>query len=263
MIPAEVLEHRWLLYNFFTREIRGRYIGSLSGLFWALLHPLLLLAIYAFVFAVIFRVRLPGVSDAGAFTGFVAVALWPWLALQESVQRGAMAVRGNADLLKKAAFPQEILVYASVAATFAIHAAGYLAVLLLVHVFIMPLHLAWLPWVAAWLVLLLLFAIGLAFVFASLQVFFPDVEHFLPPFFMVFFYATPVLYSVAMVPEAFRPVLGLNPVAHFVERLRELLIGGGDWLRATDLYLLAGGVLVFLAGRWLFRRLSPYFEDFL
>src|SRR5438094_8097895 len=106
--------NRALFANFFRRELNARYLGSISGLAWALLHPLALLAVYHFVFTTIFRA---GPMNGKSFLIFVAVALWPWLAAQEALQRGTVSIAAHAGLIRKVAFPHEIVLYASIAAT--------------------------------------------------------------------------------------------------------------------------------------------------
>src|SRR6266704_6504645 len=115
--------HRALFQNFFRRELFSRYLGSATGLAWAFLHPLALLGVYHFVFTTVFK--------AGAMNGksvllFVAVALWPWIAAQEALQRGTVSIGGYAGLIRKVAFPHELVVYASVGAAMVLQLAGYL-----------------------------------------------------------------------------------------------------------------------------------------
>lgn len=258
---ANLWPFRGLALNFFQREVSGRYVGSVSGLFWILIHPLALLGIYSIVFTTIFRVSLPDLGGYG-FTAFVALGLWPWLAFQESVQRGAMAVQANAGLVKKVAFPNELLVYGAVCATYAVHGVGFMAALGVLVLFGNPLHLEALPLVAALLLVQLLFTLGLALMFAAMQVLLKDMEHFLSPAMMIWFYATPVLYVITMVPVKFQELMSLNPLAYFVERIRALLMNGGGLIPADGAMLL-GSLLVFMLGRWVFNRLAPHFEDFL
>jgi len=111
---------RALFVNFFWRELTARYLGSVTGLAWALLNPIALLAVYQFVFTHIFRVT----SFAGqSFIAFVAVALWPWLAAQEALQRGTVSLASYSGMIRKVAFPHEIVVLAWVAATFVLQPA--------------------------------------------------------------------------------------------------------------------------------------------
>ena len=173
-----VWTHRWLLLNLTIRELRARYLSGLSGVFWVLVNPLALLAIYAYVFTVIFQARFPEAAESG-FVPFLAVALWPWLAFSESLQRAASAVRENADLVGKVAFPRELLVYARVAAVFLTHAIGFLAVLVVLKLLGTPVHLAWLTLAVVLLALLAVFAAGLGLILATLQVFFRDLQQVL------------------------------------------------------------------------------------
>lgn len=252
---------RGLALNFFQREISGRYVGSVSGIFWILIHPLALLGIYSVVFTMIFRVSLPELG-AGGFVAFVALALWPWLAFQEGVLRGALAVQANAGLVKKVAFPNELLVHGAVCATYAVHGIGFLAALGVIALSGNTLHFEALPLVVAFLLVQMLFTAGLALALSALQVLLKDVEHFLTPFLMIWFYATPVLYSVNMVPEQLQQLMSLNPLAYSVGRIRDLLMHGGGFILSDGAALL-GSVLVFVLGRWFFNRLAPHFEDFL
>lgn len=252
--------HRWLFLALLEREIRNRYVGSLAGLFWALAHPLVLLGLYAVVFATIFRVQLPGNQ---LFVSFVAVALWPWLAFQESVQRGAQAVRAHGSLVRKVAFPHELLVLSTVTATFVVHLLGFVVVLLVLGLAGVGLSSGGAAQVLLALAALFILALGGALALGALQVFVPDIEQFMGPAFMVLFYATPVLYPLSIAPDWLQAMLAWNPLRYLIEPIRDGLLGGGagpGWPLWT-LCLAAPPLAV--AALALFRRLSPHFEDFL
>lgn len=260
---VELWPHRWLFHNFLSREIRARYFGSISGIFWVLLHPLALLGIYTLVFNYVFKVKLTGPDDGYGFIVFVAVALWPWLAFQEGAQRGMVAVQAGAGLIKKVAFPHELLVHGAVVSAYAVHIAGFMLVLLIFALLGVPLHLSLLPLVLLLLLAQILLTEGIALILAALQVFARDVEHFVAPLLMVWFYATPVLYASSMVPAQMQQAIAFNPMSYFVNRIRDLLLHDGNILSWKDLLPLGVSVLVFAFGRWFFNRLSPHFEDFL
>jgi lipopolysaccharide transport system permease protein len=251
---------RALFGNFYRRELRTRYLGSLSGFAWALVHPLALLAVYHFVFTSIFRAT----GFAGqSFLAFVAVALWPWLAAQEALQRGTVSLQSYAGLIRKVAFPHEIVVYASIAATLTLQFAGYVAVLLVLRAFGEPLHLEGLLLaIPLWIVMAVAIT-GLALGLASLQVFIRDVEHVLMPILMILMYLTPILYPLTLVPADLRPWVAANPFGWLVTRLRDALLDGHLGVRADDLVAVVVAGLLLVGGRWMFRRLSPHFEDFL
>ena len=244
---------------FFLRELRTRYLGSATGLAWALIHPLALLAVYHFVFTTIFRA---GNFGTHSFLVFVAVALWPWLAAQEALQRATVSLASYAGLIRKAAFRHEVVVFASVAATLALQFAGYVAVLLVLLAFGEPVRLQGLLLaIPLWLVMAIAVT-GLALALASLQVFVRDVEHVLMPVLMMLMYLTPILYPLAVVPEKVRPWVAANPFGWLVTRMRDALLDGRLALQPGDAVALAVALALFALGLAMFRRLSPHFEDF-
>jgi hypothetical protein len=128
--PAVMAEPvRRLLARLIARDIRSRFIGSASGWIWLILTPLLLLAVYGFVFGVIFRARVPDGLDI-PFVAWLAVALWPWLAFSEGALRGSRSILEHSALISKVAIRRELLVISSVTSAFLLHLAGYLVVLL-------------------------------------------------------------------------------------------------------------------------------------
>ena len=251
--------NRALFRNFFRREITTPYIGSITGFAWALVHPLALLAVYHFVFATVFRT---GRLDGQSFLLFVAVALWPWLAAQEGLQRATVSLAGYSGLIRKVAFPHELVIYASVAATLTLQFCGYVAVLFALALFGEPVHFAGLLLaIPLWLVMAVAVT-GFALCFAALQVFVRDVEHVLVPTLMILMFLTPILYPLTLVPENLRPWVAGNPFSWLVGRMRDGLLGGRLELQWGDAIAVGGALAIFLGGRWVFRRLAPHFEDF-
>ena len=250
---------RALFVNFFRRELTTRYLGSVTGFAWALLNPLALLAVYHFVFTHIFRAT----GFAGqSFLAFVAIALWPWLAAQEALQRGAVSLASYAGMIRKVAFPHEIVVLASVAATFALQFIGYMAILAVLRIAGEPVHISGLVVaIPVWLVLLVGIT-GLTLLLAALQVFVRDVEHVLMPLLMMLMYLTPILYPLTLVPEGMRAWVAANPFNWVVGRLRDALLEGRLSPERGDAVAIVVAMALFLGGRWVFRRLSPHFEDF-
>ena len=234
----------------------------MSGIAWTFLQPIAQLAIFAIVFTQIFRAGVPAEYTGVTYTAFVAVALWPWIMFSEGVQRGMAAVAGNAGLIRKVALPAELLVYSTVIACYAIHLAGFVVVRVVLLAAGESVKLAGLPVALLLLVPYLLFATGVGLVLAALQTFLKDVEHGVGIVLNIVFYATPILYPLTFVPEAWRGALALNPLAYFSERLRHALLIGPS-LEPGDAVAALGCVAVFAAGLWMFKRLAPYFEDFL
>jgi ABC-type polysaccharide/polyol phosphate export permease len=230
-----------------------------TGLAWALLHPLALLAVYHFVFTTVFRT---GSMNRTSFLAFVAVALWPWLAAQEGLQRATTSIASYGGLIRKVAFPHEIIVYASFGATLVLQFTGYVAVLIVLIAFGEPLHLSGLVLaIPIWIVMAIGVA-GLALAFAAIQVFVRDVEHVLMPTLMILMFLTPILYPLSLVPDGMKPWVAANPFAYLVTRLRDAMLDGRLGLEWTDAIAVLVSLALFAGGRWVFRRLSPYFEDF-
>jgi homopolymeric O-antigen transport system permease protein len=260
--PTALLQHRWLLYELARREISNRYAGSAGGLAWTILQPLAQLAIFAFVFSQVFRATVPAEYTGITYTAFVAAALWPWIMFSESVQRGMAAVAGNAGLIRKVALPSELFVYAAVLACYAIHLAGFAGVLVVLRLMGENIHLTAIPVALLLIVPYLLLATGIALALGALQTLLKDVEHGTGLALTIVFYATPILYPLSIVPESWRGALQWSPLAYLSERLREVLLMGPS-LRPADAIVAIACVVVFAAGLWVFRRLAPYFEDFL
>jgi len=245
-----------------SRAVRTDYLDNLTGFAWLVIQPLLLLAVYAFVFTTIFKARIPAAGEMG-FVPFLAVAFWPWTAFSESVLRASGAVTANAALMGKVAFPAELLPLSTVTATFLMHLAGYLAVLIVLQLLGTTIH--WLGLLAALPVLLLLglLACALALFASALQVFLRDVAQILPPLMTFWFFTTPILYSASLLPPQWAAVMQFNPMTWYVDRLRDFLLFGDFGMGVADLVVPLLTLLMFGLALVFFRRFSPHFEDFL
>ena len=250
-----------LLVRFTEREILSRFAGSSFGLIWALANPLLLLAIYAFVFGQLFKTRMGDLS-ADSYIVFLAIALWPWMMFADGVLRAMQSVQANAPLVKKVAFPHLLLVLAAVNSVFLVHLAGYIAILAILAATGSTLHLAGIPSALLAIATLYLLAVGAGAFLAALQTLLRDVEQVVAPALMMLQFLTPVLYPVSIIPDAYRHWFTWNPLTGVMQRLRDgFLLGATP--QFADLLMLSVGVVVAAIGIVFFLRLSPYFEDFL
>ncbi|HVF34506.1 MAG TPA: ABC transporter permease, partial [Candidatus Saccharimonadia bacterium] len=176
--------------HFAARELGERFLGSLSGAAWALLAPVLQLLVLLLVFGIILKVRLPD-ADPRAFLPFLVAGLWPWVAFSEALMRGMAAIVERAALISKVAMPRSALVLAPVLASFALHGAGFVAVVCVIRALGYPIDLAGHAWARPYWVLLAGFAFGLALALATIRVFVPDAAHVVPQLVSLWFYLTP------------------------------------------------------------------------
>lgn len=245
------------------RELHSRFAGRSLGLLWALINPLVLLAIYSFVFSELLR---PGLPQGGAhhYTLFVAIGLWPWMMFADGVMRGMVSIQSNAALVKKIAFPHVYLLGASVTAAFATHLLGYALVLFALAAAGNEIKLSGIPIAAVCVLLLFAFTMGVAALLSGLQTVLHDVEMAVTPAITMLHFLTPVIYPLAMIPERYRHYLEWNPVAVLIEGIRGALLPPVAEAAALGMgapFVIALAIVA--AGTLVFSRLSPYFEDFL
>ncbi len=251
-----------LFWHFLLRDIRSRYLGSLTGLLWAVLHPALQLLLYATVFQHIFKARVVGAESHG-FVAFVGVGFWAWVLFAESSSRATTAVLDQAALIGKVKLSAQMLVTASVCGTAAVHLFGYTVALIILAASGTAMH-----WQGALLVplviaMLLLLTLGFAYLLSAIQVFIRDLAQIISQVLAFWFFLTPVVYSREMLPAFAREWMAWNPLTYYPERLRQLLLDGELAFGAADAYALLIAFLVFAIGTFAFRRLQRHFEDFL
>lgn len=251
-----------LLGHFFLREFRSRYLGSLSGLAWAVLHPALQLAMYALVFEQIFKARVTG-AEAHGLVAYIGVGFWAWTLFSESASRSATCVIDNAALIGKVAIAPQLLVLASVGATAALHLVGYAAALLLLALAGKSIDPVGVVLALPVLAMLLAWTLGFALLVAAIQVFVRDLAQVLAQLLAFWFFLTPVLYSRAMLPEFAQGLMDWNPLTYYPERLRALILESAYGFGMADLVALAIALGMLATGVFVFGRLRRHFEDFL
>lgn len=250
-----------LTRRFLRQDLEGRFRGNVAGAAWALIGPVLQLAVFYVVFVQIFKARIPGLDGLG-YLGFLALGFWPWFAFSEAVSRATTVIPDNAGLIGKVALPRSTLVLARVLGAFVLHGAGFVLVLAILPLLGVSLHPTGLPTAVLLWIPLLLMATGAAFVAASVQVFVRDFSQIVTHLLHIGFFMTPILFSRDMVPEPLQPVVDVNPLTGVVQGTRDALMGGGVGLQPL-LLSLALSLLILLLGVAVFRRCNRYFEDFL
>jgi len=251
-----------LALHFIRRDIRNRYLGSFSGGLWALLQPLIQLAVYGFVFVYVFKARVPG-ADAPGYVPFLALGLWPWTAFAEGLTRATTAIQDNAALIGKVALPRAVLVFAAVASGFLIQGVGFCAIVIALRLSGVPVDLLALPIALCGFIQLFILALGFAFLFSAVQVFVRDLAPALPQLLMLWMFASPIFYARSQLPDRYQGWLDFNPFTHYAEFFRATLLHSGSVAVSAQVISLALALVVLATGFVVFRRLGPHFEDFL
>ena len=251
-----------LTLRFIDRELRNRFAGSFTGGLWALIAPLIQLAVYSFVFVHIMQARIPG-ADAPGYVPFLFAALWPWNALAESLVRSTTVIQENAALIGKIALPREVLVIASASASFIVNLAGFVAIVVVLAFTGNDVHLAGLAPAIALYVLLVALSLGLALAFSAIQVFVRDLAQALGQILMILMFCAPIFYDRMLVSERFRAWLDLNPFTFYADAFRVALLHHGEVDMKRIAIAVATAALALLIGHRIFKRLDSHFEDFL
>ena len=249
-----------LVLQLAVRDFKQRYVGSLLGWLWGLVHPLVLLAVYTFLFRQAFGAKLPPSEATDSYPLFLLAGMLPWLLFSETLSRSATSLADYSALIKKSVFPSEAVPISVLASNGTVH---LLSVGVLVCVGAATGHrptssLALLPVYAA---LLALLSLGLAWIAASLQVYLRDTAQVLSVALTAWFWMTPVFLPETFYQERIGVMLDWNPVRYAVLGYRGAILGGSP-LRFADLCAFAAFTLgAFAVGAMFFRRAKRGFPE--
>lgn len=257
--------NRRLIMQMTTREVVGRYKGSVMGLAWSFFNPVFMLMVYTFVFSEIFKSRWSGIGGDDSKTQFAVLLFVGMIVLSlfsEVLNRAPGLILSNVNYVKKVVFPIEILpVIAMGGALF--HNLISLGVLLAAF----TLFNGYLHWTVIFIPLVLfplvVLTTGLAWILASLGVFLRDVGQTIGIVTTILMFLSPVFYPVTAVPERFRPFIMANPLTFIIQQAREVLIWGHlpNWI-GLAVYTLAAAIIAWIGYAW-FQKTRKGFADVL
>jgi len=252
---AELWRYRDLLYFLTWRDLAVRYKQTALGFLWAIIQPLLGMAVFT-----VFLGRLAGVpSDGVPYPVFAYLGLLLWGYFAGAVTRSAASLVGNAHLLTRVYFPRVLVPLASTIAALVDFAIGFVALAALMAWYGLvpgPAGLAVIPIAAATAAT----AAGVGMGLGALNARYRDVQHALPFLMQLWMFATPVVYPWSLAPERWRPLLALNPLAGFVEAFRAAVLGRPVDGAALGIAAISAAALIAL-GLWQFRRMEHAFAD--
>jgi lipopolysaccharide transport system permease protein len=256
-----LVERRDLLFQLVRRDFQQRFVGSFGGWIWGVIHPLVLLLSWVFVFQVCFRVQ-PTSPLAQAYPLYLFSAQLPWMLFSESVTRSASSFVENRNFITKTVFPVESIPIAIFLSSSIQHLLG-LVVLLVATLFWTGKLSVWLPLILPAYALLALFAVGLGWLVASLHVYLRDTAQLITVAMTFWFWFTPIFIEESMVPESLRFILQINPMAHFVGIYRQCVLGVDPPALSQFGLAAAAAIGSFVVGGIIFRRLRHGFADVL
>lgn len=256
-----IWSNRRLIHQLSKREVAARYRGSIAGFGWSLINPLVMLAVYTFVFSVVFQVRWGASTDSkGAFAVVLFVGIIVHGIVAECVNRAPTLIPSNAGYVKRVVFPLEILpVVAMGPALF--HAAMSLIVLICANLYLtgsIPVTAIAFPLI---ILPMVIGTLGVSWFFSALGVYIRDVGQVTVILMTVLLFLSPAFYPIESLPEEYRKLLYLNPLTYVIEGARDVLLWG-RWPHWPSIFwqtILS--VVVAWLGYWSFQRMRPGFAD--
>lgn len=249
-----------LILSLTKRELAARYRGSVLGMLWTLLTPIVMIAIFTIIFSGIFKAKFGDSTSQWDYALYLFCGLLPWNAFQEAVQLSSTTIVGHANLVKRVVFPLETLPISLSLAAVANQLFGTIVLLVAIALLRHEVHstLIFLPVI---LIPQLIVMLGFAWFVASVGVFIRDIVQGIGLVLMAWMYLTPIIYPESLVPVAYRRAISLNPFTALVRNYRRILLEGAppDW--AGLAYFAGFGAAVFVLGYWWFARSRKNFAD--
>ena len=257
-----LVRSRTLLAQLVRRDFQQRFVGSAAGWLWGLIHPLVMLISWVFVFQICLHQKLPPNEVTHNYALFLFCGFLPWMLFQETVTRSASSLLENANLITKTVFPSEIVPVS----IFLSSLAGHLMVLVLV-IAVVGLYVGhfslWMLSLPVYMLMIGLLAVGIGWIVASLQVYLRDTAQILSVLLTFWFWLTPIFINEQQVPERLRFIVRLNPLAFMVRAYRDRLLS----YRVPNLHdfgiIAAYAITAFIFGGLFFRHLKRGFADVL
>jgi lipopolysaccharide transport system permease protein/teichoic acid transport system permease protein len=243
------------------RQIADRYAGTWMGFAWAVVHPVMLLAVFWFVFEKGLRI---GGTNGQPYVLQLFSGLVPWMLVQEAVSGAAGAVTGRSYLVKKISFPSEILPYTHVFAALVTHVLLVGILLLMMLWYGTPLKISAMT-AFYYLFCLIALVSGMSVLLAALNVFYRDVGQVLGVALNLWFWFTPIVWAPSLLPSNLTWLLAINPLHYVVQGYRDSLLGAElnlpSGLETLWFWAFSGGL--YLVAQFVFKRLKPSFADML
>ena len=252
---VEIYESRSVLYALIRRDLVGRYKYSTLGFAWHFFIPLIMLCIYYIIFS---EIRKSPIED---FSVYLLSGLFPFTFLNSNLSGGAGCITSNASMVKKMYFPREILILSQGISSFIIMLIGFSASCAFILLTGFSINLYSVIIVPMILILELIFVLGFVSIISSINVYHRDVQHFLSSISLVFFFTTPIYFTMEDVSEPFSSIIWLNPFTYYIDSLHQCIYYGSYPSTTTIICCIAISLITFLIGYVTFNRLKRGFAE--
>jgi len=257
-----LVERRSLLFQLVRRDFEQRFVGSVVGWVWGIIHPLVMLASWTFVFSICLHTKLEPGEVTQNYPLFLFAGMLPWLLFSETVQRSASSLLEQANLITKTVFPAEMVPVSIFLSSLVSHLMALGLVVAAVSIWLNQISVG-LVLLPVYMLLLGMFAVGFGWILASLQVYLRDTAQMLSVILTFWFWLTPIFITENRFPARVRFLLSGNPLAYVVRAYRELLLSS-RWPSLDELGIMALFALAtFVAGGLFFRHMKRGFADVL
>ncbi len=262
LFVRNLVERRSLLFQLVRRDFEQRFVGSVMGWVWAVIHPLVLLVSWTFVFSVCLRAKLSPGEVTQDYPMYLFAGMLPWLLFSETVQRSASSLLEQASMITKTVFPAEIVPVSIFLSSLLSHLLALALVVAAAGIRLRQISL-WLILLPVFMILLGLLSIGIGWITAALQVYLRDTAQVLSVILTFWFWLTPIFITESQIPPPLRFLIAGNPLAYIVRAYRLLLLshrlpGWHDVAVAA-----AFAVITFCAGGLFFRHMKRGLADVL
>lgn len=231
------------------KQLKAKYAGSILGISWAIVNPLLIMSAITFVFTHVFKIE---VKD---FPLFVLSGILPWMFFSSALTEAASSILNQQNILHQFNLPREILPLSSILSNFLNFLIGWVFIYPL-FCFFNPKIISFFPLLIIILLFNLIFISGLGFLLSVLNVFFRDIGQLLGVLLMFWFWVTPVFYSLDMIPEKFRWICNLNPMASYIVFYQDIVFMGRIPSFSISMGIIFWALISFILGLWVFLRLE-------
>ena len=256
---VEIFKHKKIIYSTTLHDLKSKNAGSIFGVVWLFLYPILFLAMYAFVYLMIFKIRLDVMSPY-EYVMLIFCGLIPFLSFAEALGRGVNSVTSNSNLIKNTLFPIEFAPINVVLSSQVLLFVGFV-MLFIVMIFFDKVGIAYI-YLPLIVILQVMFTIGLVWILSTLNVFFRDLGQIIGLVILMLMMISPIAYTEDMIPEGMRAILYINPLYYMIMLYQKIFMFNELDIELLGIFSILS-LLHFIIGYYFFTKLKGVFNDYI